>query len=159
LKISHLIQWSNFNLAWPWHRIGAAFHPGDGLIHVLDFPKPETGNQFPDCGERSIDDRTTGTIECNSLSLRGRLKAISVAQDAGIAKLVIKFANCFFYLSDNSTRFLTNEEWIEHYEENPFWIQRAHPDRFRWLFKNKDGELFGLLAERFRALQANDQRR
>jgi len=64
-----------------------------------------------------------------------------------------------FYLSDNSTRFLTNEEWIEHYEENPFWIQRAHPDRLRRLFKDKDGELFGLLAERFRASQANDQRK
>jgi len=63
------------------------------------------------------------------------------------------------YLSDNSTRFLTNEEWVQHYEKNPFSIEEAHPDRLRRLFKDKDGELFGLLAERFRASQANDHRK
>jgi len=49
-----------------------ALHPGDRLIHVLDFPEPEAGDQL----ERPVDDGTAGTIERNTLALRGRLEAV-----------------------------------------------------------------------------------
>ena len=32
--------------------IGTAFHPGYRLIHVLDFPYPDAGNQLAGGGER-----------------------------------------------------------------------------------------------------------
>ena len=59
-------------LAWGW----AALHPGDRLVHVLDFPEPEAGDQPAGLDERPIDDRAAGTIEHNRLALRGGLKAV-----------------------------------------------------------------------------------
>ena len=62
-QISHLVQPPDFDLARSWHGIGAALHPGDRLVHVLDFPEPETGDQLAGRCKRSVDDRTAGTIE------------------------------------------------------------------------------------------------
>ena len=52
----------------------AALHPGDRLVHVLDFPEPEAGDQLAGLGERTIDDRTAGTIERNTLAPRRGFK-------------------------------------------------------------------------------------
>src|SRR5882757_8588770 len=48
---------------------------------------------FPGFGERPVDDRAAGTIERNTLALRGGLEAVGGEHDAGIAKLVIKSAH------------------------------------------------------------------
>lgn len=69
LQIRHLVERPDFDLARSRHGIGAALHPGDRLAHVLDFPKPEAGDQLAGLGERSVDDRTAGTIERNTLAV------------------------------------------------------------------------------------------
>jgi hypothetical protein len=66
-QISHLVRRPDFDLAWSRHGIGAAPHPGGRLVHVLDFPEPEAGDQLAGPGERPVDDRTAGTIERNTL--------------------------------------------------------------------------------------------
>src|SRR6202040_1395845 len=88
-QINHLVQRPDFDLARSRHGIGAALHPGDRLVHVLDFPEPEAGDQLAGLGERAVDDRTAGTIERNTLALGGGLEAVGGEPDAGIAKLVI----------------------------------------------------------------------
>jgi hypothetical protein len=75
-QISHLVQRPDFDLTPSRHGIGAALHPGDRLIHVLDFPEPEAGDQLAGLGERPVDDGTAGTIERNTLALRGPLEAV-----------------------------------------------------------------------------------
>src|ERR1700676_1683012 len=55
--------------------------------------EPEAGDQLAGFGERPVDDSAAGTIERNTLALRGGLEAVGGAQDAGIAKLVIKSAH------------------------------------------------------------------
>ena len=75
-QISHLVQRPDFDLPPSRHGIGAALHPGDRLIHVLDFPEPEAGDQLAGLGERPVDDRAAGTIERNTLALRGPLEAV-----------------------------------------------------------------------------------
>src|ERR1700730_17308248 len=92
-QISHLVQRPDFDLARSRHRIGAALHPGDRLVHVPDFPEPEAGDQLACCGERPVDDRTAGTIERNTLALRGGFQAVGGAHDAGVARLVIESAH------------------------------------------------------------------
>src|SRR5438876_71982 len=88
-QISYLVQRPDFDLARSRHGVGAALHPGDRLVHVLDFPEPEAGDQLPGLGERPVDDRTARTIERNTLALRGGLETVGDAHDAGIAQLVI----------------------------------------------------------------------
>src|ERR1700722_962261 len=92
-QIRHLVQRPDFDLARYWHGIGAALHPGDRLVHVLDFPEPEAGDHFLRLGERAVDDRTAGTIERNTLALRGGLESVAGAPDAGVAKVVIQCAH------------------------------------------------------------------
>src|ERR1700732_4564091 len=92
-QISHLVQWPDFDLARPRHGIGAALHPGDRLVHVPDFPEPEASDQLAGFGKPPVDDGTAGTVERNTLALRGGLEAVGHAHDAGIAKLVIKSAH------------------------------------------------------------------
>src|SRR5882672_5510230 len=94
-QISHLVQWPDFDLARSRHGIGAALHPGDRLVHVLDFPEPEAGDQLACRGERTVDNRTAEAIERNTLALRGGLEAVGGKQDAGIAQLIIEFAHRF----------------------------------------------------------------
>src|ERR1700682_3725970 len=88
-QISHLVQRPDFDLARSRHGIGAALHPGDRLVHVLDFPEPEAGDKLAGFGERPVDDRTAGTIERNTLALRGGLEAVGDEHDAGIDQLLI----------------------------------------------------------------------
>jgi hypothetical protein len=66
-RISHLVQRPDFDLARSRHGIGAALHPGERLIQVLDFPEPEAGDQLAGLGERPVADGTAGTIERNTL--------------------------------------------------------------------------------------------
>ena len=73
-QISHLVQRPDFDLARSRHRIGAALHPGDRLVHVLDFPEPEAGDQLAGFGERPVNDRTAGTIERNTLACEEGLR-------------------------------------------------------------------------------------
>ena len=70
LEVGHLVERADFDLAGARHGVGAALHPGDGLVHVLDFPEPEAGDHLLGLGERSVDDRTAGTIERNTLTFR-----------------------------------------------------------------------------------------
>jgi hypothetical protein len=51
-------------------------------------PEPEAGDHLLGLGERFVDDRPAGTIERNTLALRGGLEAVGHAHDAGIAQLV-----------------------------------------------------------------------
>src|SRR5271169_1377107 len=88
-QISHLVQRPDFDLARSRHGIGAALYPGDRLVHVLDVPKPEPGDQLAGFGERPVDDRAAGTMERNTLTLRGGLESVGHEQDAGVAQLVI----------------------------------------------------------------------
>lgn len=76
-KIRHFVQLTYFDLASSQHRIGAALHPGDCFVHVLDFPEPETGDQPARVGERPVDNRTAGTIERNTLAPRRGRKAVT----------------------------------------------------------------------------------
>src|SRR3954454_18178003 len=92
-QIGHLVQRPDFDFTRSRHGIGAALYPGDRLIHVLDFPEPEAGDQLAGLGERPVDDRTAGTIERDTLALRRWREAVGGEQDAGIAKLVIKSAH------------------------------------------------------------------
>lgn len=89
-QISRFEEWSDFNFARPRHGIWAALYPGNRLVHILDFPEPETGDQFPCLGKRPVDERATGTIERNTLSVRRRLEAVGSEQDAGIAQLIVE---------------------------------------------------------------------
>src|SRR3984893_17061590 len=97
-QISHLVQRPDFDLARSRHGIGAALHPGDRLVHVLDFPYPETGDQLAGLGERPVDDRTAGTIERNTLALRGGLEPVGEEHDAGLAQLIIESAHRLHHL-------------------------------------------------------------
>jgi hypothetical protein len=54
-------------------------------VHVLDFPEPEAGDQLAGIGERPVDDRTAGTIERNTLALRGGKEASILVCSAPIA--------------------------------------------------------------------------
>src|ERR1700730_6754585 len=74
-QISRLVQRPYLDLARSRHRIGAALHPRDRLAHALDFPEPEARDQLACRGERSVDDRAAGTIERNTLAVRGGLEA------------------------------------------------------------------------------------
>src|SRR6266568_4872441 len=89
LQVGHLVQRPDFDLARSRHGIGAALHPGDRLVHVFDVPEPEAGDQLAGLGERPVDDRTAGTIERNTLALRGGLEAVGGAHDASIDQLLI----------------------------------------------------------------------
>src|SRR6185437_17043964 len=77
LQISHLVKRPDFDLARSRQGIGAAPHPGDRLVHVLDFPEPEACDQFAGLGERPVDDGAPGTIERNTLALRGGLESVA----------------------------------------------------------------------------------
>src|SRR5262245_41819230 len=97
-QINHLVQRPNFDLARSRHRIGAALHPGDRLVHVLDFPEPEARDQLAGFGERPVDDRTEETIKRNTLALRGGLEAVGGEQNASLAQLIIKSAHSLEHL-------------------------------------------------------------
>src|SRR5580765_7490251 len=62
-EVGHLEQRPDLDLARSRHGIGAALHPRDRLVHVLDLPEPETGDQFLGLGERPVDDGAAGAIE------------------------------------------------------------------------------------------------
>ena len=69
LEVSNLEQRPDLDLAWSRHGIGTALHPGDCLVHVLDLPEPETGDQLAGLGERPVDDGAAGAIERDALAL------------------------------------------------------------------------------------------
>jgi hypothetical protein len=77
----------------PGMGLGQRFTQANRLVDVLDFPEPEAGDQLAGLGERTVDDRTAGTIERNTLALRGGLEAVGDEHDAGIAQLIIEFAH------------------------------------------------------------------
>src|SRR5580693_10330829 len=61
--IRRLQERPDLDLAGARHGIGAALRPGHGLVHVLDLPDREAGDQLAGLGERPVDDRAVGTIE------------------------------------------------------------------------------------------------
>ncbi len=90
LEISQLEERPDFDFTRSRHRIGAALHPRDGLIHIFDFPEPEAGYEFAGLGERPIADRALRAVEGDALTLRGWFKAVSSDEDAGCAEFVIE---------------------------------------------------------------------
>lgn len=62
-QISNLVKRSDFDLDQSRHGIEAALHPSDRLVHVLDLPEQEAGDQLASLGESPVDDGTAGTGE------------------------------------------------------------------------------------------------
>ena len=56
-QIIHLVDGTDFDFAGLGHGIRAALHPGEGFVHVLDLPEPETGDEFASVREGAVDDR------------------------------------------------------------------------------------------------------
>src|SRR5580692_228337 len=93
LQISHLVQRPDFDLARSRHGIGTALYPSDRLVHVLDLPDPEAGDQLAGLGERPVDDPAAWTVERDTLALRGGLEAVAREQDAGVTQFFVESAH------------------------------------------------------------------
>src|SRR5262245_27758428 len=85
-QIRHLVERPDLDLARAVrHGIGAARDPGHGLVHVLDLPDREAGDQLAGLGERPIDDLgVAATIEDDALGLSAGLEAGAGHEDAGL---------------------------------------------------------------------------
>ena len=93
-QIGHLVQRPDFDLAGSRHGIGAAFYPGHRLVHVLDVPEPEAGNQLLGFGEGPVNDQPVGAVKRDALAVRRGFEAVGRAQDAGLFQFGIEFAHC-----------------------------------------------------------------
>ena len=58
---------------------------------------------------------------------------------------------------DTAFRYATDEELRDYYECHPHSVRDGKPDELRELFADRDGELFGLIAERHRLGAAQDR--
>src|SRR5690606_38488823 len=88
-EILDLIKRTDLDLARPGHGNGAALHPGDGFVHVLDLPEPVAGNQLAGRGEGPVDHRAARPVEPDALAGAGRLEAVAREQDAGLDQLLV----------------------------------------------------------------------
>src|SRR5689334_22273134 len=70
-KICQLEDGTDFYFALRQHRVGAAFDPFDGFVHVADFPDPVAGDQFLGFGEGAVDDAAARTIKDNAAGIFG----------------------------------------------------------------------------------------
>src|SRR5262245_62049846 len=62
------------------HRIGAALHPGNRLLHGRQLPDPVASDEI--AGEWSVCDRARATIESYALALAARTQPVAVFQNA-----------------------------------------------------------------------------
>src|SRR5579864_4851973 len=73
-QISALVERPDFDLARSRHRIGAALHPGDRLVDVLDVPEPEAGDQLAGRREGPVDNVRPGPSNATRLPCEEGLK-------------------------------------------------------------------------------------
>src|SRR5690242_12050850 len=69
LQVGGFVQRPDLDLARPGHGVRAALHPGDRLVHVLDLPQPEAGNQLARVGKRPVTDYAARAIERHALAM------------------------------------------------------------------------------------------
>src|SRR5512133_3313277 len=59
------------------HRVGAAPDPLDRLLHRLDLPEPEAGDELLGLGEGAVHDSLLAAGEDHALALRTRVKSLA----------------------------------------------------------------------------------
>src|SRR4051794_26532421 len=74
-QVRRLVEGPELELAAARPEIGAALRPGHGLVHVLDLPDREAGDQLPALGEGPVDHSLAGTVEDDALGLCPVLEA------------------------------------------------------------------------------------
>ena len=87
-QIRRLVERPDFDLAPARHGIGGTLGPGHGLVHVLDLPDREAGDQLAALGERPVDDRAAGTFANDALGLDAVLETSGGNEDAGLDQLL-----------------------------------------------------------------------
>src|SRR3989442_7016250 len=105
-------------------RVRAPLQPLDGLLHRLDLPEPETGDELLGLGERPIDDGTSRTRESHPLALGRRVQAFTRQENAGLDQLLVVLA---------------------HLGEQPLIGRHARFGRLRCLHNHHDTHCFCLL--------------
>ena len=75
------------------HRIRAAAHPLDGLLHRAHLPQPEAGDQFLGLGERAVDHRARLAREAHARALAARVQPLAGEHHAGLDQLLVEAAH------------------------------------------------------------------
>src|SRR6185295_16396527 len=86
--VRRLEERPDFDLALARHVIGGPLRPGHRLVHVLDLPDREAGDQLAGLGERPVDDSTAGTFADDALGLGAVLEAGAGHEYAGLDQLL-----------------------------------------------------------------------
>src|SRR5215813_9058033 len=75
------------------HRIGAALGPLERLLHRLDLPDPEAGDELLRFGERPVDDGLLPAREAHALPLSARMEAFAGEHDSRLHQLLVELAH------------------------------------------------------------------
>src|SRR5690606_31848892 len=75
------------------HRIRAAPDPLERLLHRLDLPDPEAGDQLLGLGEGPVDDGLLAAAEAHALALAARVQAVAGQHHASLDQLLVELAH------------------------------------------------------------------
>src|SRR5579859_1170046 len=92
-KVVGLKDLADLDLAVALHGIGAALDPLDGLIHGLNLPQPEAGDQLFGLGEGPVDHGPLAAREPDPRTFRAGLQPFAGEHHAGLHELFVVLAH------------------------------------------------------------------